>query len=310
MQRLARVLGEARTSDGIFSATWAREHGLPSWTIDRLVDDGVLERVAPGHLRATNLAWDLRARQRQALIVTGSGSALAARSALHQWGIRDRPQQIEVLVPRGQRHRRPVVRIIQSTDLTAVDLTIHRGLQTSTPIRALLDAARFLPPLALQQAISAAISANLVDIDQLNQRFLEIARRGRPGVRKMRACLATFGVDPDATVFERDLERIIARGNFVRPVRQLPVKTDGKTYFLDHAWPELRKWSECDSMLAHGSAEDLRKDLERQNRIIAETGFEPMRFTYFDVHERPEYVTEILGRHIPKVVLGDESFTC
>ncbi len=116
----------------------------------------------------------------------------------------------------------------------------------------------------------------------------------------MRACLATFGSDPEATVFEKDLERIIEQSQLVRPVRQHPVKTEGKVYFLDHAWPEFKKWSECDSMLAHGSAEDLRKDLERQNRIIAATGFEPMRFTYFDVHHRPDYVTEILAKHLPR----------
>ena len=300
MQVLSRVLGDAKATDGFFSLEQADRHGLRPSAVGRLVDDGVLERVAPGHLRATNLGWDLRARHRQALVHAGKDSALAARTALHHWGVGPQPHRIEVLVPRGQRQQRPAVRVIQSTDIVPVDVTVHRGLSTSTPTRALIDAARFLSPLALNQAVSAGVKANLVDVDLLTQRFLEVARRGRHGVRKMRACLAAFGADPEATVFEKDLERIIARGNFVPPVRQFPVKTDGKTYFLDHAWPELRKWSECDSMLAHGSAEDLRKDLERQNRIIAATGFEPMRFTYFDVHQRPDYVTEILARHLPK----------
>lgn len=300
MQILSTVLSDARSADGFFSLGEAERHGLRSSAIGRLVDDGVLERVAPGHLRATNLGWDLRSRQRQALVHAGADSALAARSALHHWRLGPRPERIEILVPRGQRQQRPAVRVIQSTDIAPIDLTTHRGLATSTPTRALIDAARFLGPLALHQAVSAGVKAGLTDVESLDLRFKEVARRGRHGVRRMRACLATFGSDPEATVFEKDLERIIARGNFVRPVRQLPVKTDGHVYFLDHAWPDLKKWSECDSMLAHGSAEDLRKDLERQNRIIAATGFEPMRFTYFDVHQRPEYVTEILARHLPK----------
>lgn len=300
MQILSKVLTDAKAADGFFNLQDAGRHGLRPSAVGRLVDDGILERVAPGHLRATNLGWNLQARQRQALTHAGEDSALAARSALHDWGIGPRPAHIEILVPRGQRQQRPTVRIIQSTDIVPVDTTTHRGLSTSTPTRALIDAARFLSPLALNQVVSAGLKANLVTVDTLTQRFLEVARRGRPGVRAMRACLATFGADPEATVFEKDLERIIAAGGFVAPVRQFPVKTDGKTYFLDHAWPDLRKWSECDSMMAHGSAEDLRKDLERQNRIIAATGFEPMRFTYFDVHERPDYVTEILSTHIPK----------
>ncbi len=300
MQTLARVLADAKATDGIFSVEHGAYHGLPIWAITRLVDDGVLERVGPSHVRATHLSWDLRARHRQALVQAGNESALAARTALHHWGIAPRPECIQILVARGQRQQRPTARVIQSTDIVPVDITMHRGLSTATPDRALIDAARFLSPLALGQAVSAGIKTQLVDIDQLTQRFLEVARRGRPGVRRMRACLATFGSDPEATVFEKDLERIINRGRFVQPVRQHRVKTGDKVYFLDHAWPELKKWSECDSMLAHGSAEDLRKDLERQNRIIAATGFEPMRFTYFDVHHRPDYVTEILSNHLPK----------
>lgn len=300
MQTLATVLGEAKATDGVFSADRAAQQGLHAWAISRLVDNGVLERVAPGHLRAAHLRWDLKARHRQALILAGSESTLGARTALHHWGIGPLPGRIELLVPRGQRQQRPTVRIMQSTDIVPVDVTIHHGFSTSTPIRALIDAARFLPSLSLSQVVSAGVKANLVDVDKLGQRFLEVARRGRPGVRRMRECLATFGGDPEATVFEKDLERIIERGKFVAPVRQYRVKTADRVYFLDHAWPGLKKWSECDSMLAHGSAEDLRNDLERQNRIIAATGFEPMRFTYFDVHQRPEYVTEILAKHLPR----------
>lgn len=300
MQKLSTVLGDAKARDGFFSLRDADSQGLRSSTIGRLVEDGVLERVAPGYLRATNLRWDLRARHRQALIQAGDEAALAARSALDHWSIAPRPEFIEILVPRGHRQRSPAVRVIQSTDIVPIDVIGHRGLTTCTATRALIDAARFLSPAALNQAVSAGVKAGLVDIDSLDLRFKEVARRGRHGVRKMRACLATFGIDPEATVFEKDLERIIEQGNFVRPVRQFPVKVDGRTYFLDHAWPELEKWSECDSMLAHGSAEDLRKDLERQNRIIGATGWEPIRFTYFDVHQRPEYVSEILATHLPR----------
>lgn len=297
---LARVLDAATANHGIIHIDDAADLGLSSTAIGRLVDDGLLERVAPGHLRAANLPWTLEARQQQAIIRTGPGSALGACSALHHWRLGPRPQRIQIVAPRGQKGQRVSARIIQSTDLVPVDLTEHRGLVSSTPIRALLDAARFLSPLSLQQAVSAAVSRDLADIGQLSMRFREIARRGRPGVRRMRACLATFGSDPLATVFEKDFERIVERAGFVPPVRQYRVDAGGRIYYLDHCWPEHGVWSECDSMLAHSSAEALRNDLERQNRIIAATGFEPMRFTWFDVHQRPEYVTEILARHVPR----------
>jgi len=305
LQALAAVLKAAEHTDGIFTVDDAARKGLHSSSIGRLVSDGILERVAPGHVRGSHLRWTLSARQRQALVYAGSDSVLAARSALHWQRVGPRPETIELLIPRGRRQQRPAVRVIQSTDIVATDVTTHLGLATSTPTRALIDAARFLSPLALGQAVSECMSVGLVDLDKLDLRFREIARRGRPGVRRVRACLATFGTDPLATDFERDLERIIERGGFITPVRQYRVKVGTNVYFLDHCWPEQKKWSECDSMLAHGSAEALRQDLERQNRIIAATGFEPMRFTYFDVHQRPDYVSEILRKHLPRRVVGE-----
>jgi hypothetical protein len=299
-QRLADVLVSAAGRDGIFHVSEAAAFGLSPSTLSRLVADGILERVGPSHLRAAHLVWTLRARQRQSLLRAGPDAALGARSALHHWEPAERPVRIELVAPRGRKRQRADIRIIQSTDLLPADYTVHRHLDTSTPVRALIDAARRLSALDLHRAVSTAVDKGLTDVAALDLRFREVARRGRPGVRRMRSCLATFGADPAATVFEQDLERLITRGGFPPPIRQYRVRADGRTYYLDHCWPEHRVWSECDSMLAHSSAEALRSDLERQNRIIGVTGFEPMRFTYFDVHERPDYVLDILGRHLPR----------
>lgn len=138
---------------------------------------------------------------------------------------------------------------------------------------------------------------------ELATRFLELARRGRPGVAKMRRCLAvrTDLVGPKATTFEQDFERIIARAGFPKPQRQYDVSIGKHSYQLDHAWPELGCWAECDSMLAHSSPEQLASDLERQNRIIAATQLVPMRFTYRDVHDRPDYVIDRLAQVLPRI---------
>lgn len=299
--QLAQVLGHASSNEGIFTAEAARTAGLSRSAVGRLVSAGLLERVAPGHLRGAHLPWTLEARHRQAIILTGRGAALGARSALNRWGLGDRPQRIEVLVPWGGGGTRGGHRLVQSKDIGSIDTVRHRGMETSTPTRAVIDAARWLRPLELQQVISAGVERNLITIKSLHLRHCELARRGRPGTRALRTSLAMFseGVMP-ASTFERDFERLVARFGFPTPVRQMRVVADQQVYFLDHAWPDLGVWSECDSMLAHGSAEALRKDLERQNRITTATGMEPLRFTYFDVHERPEYVAEILDRRLPR----------
>ena len=300
-EHLARLLRKAAPNHGLFSVADAEAEGLSQSALGRMVDDGLLERVAPGLLRGAHLTWSLEARQAQAIATVGRGAVLGARSALHHWGVIGRPDRIELLVPWGCGGTTAEVRLLQSKDITPVDVVWHGALETSTPARAIIDAARFLGPLALEQAISRAIEKPLVSIEQLRTRHCELARRGRPGTRALRSALELFDDGPaTASTFERDFEGLLSRYGFVAPVRQFRVEADGHVYFLDHAWPDLGVWSECDSMLAHGSAEALRKDLERQNRITLATGLEPLRFTYFDVHERPEYVADILARRVPR----------
>lgn len=299
--QLAQVLRHASSNEGIFTMEAARAAGLSKSAVSRLVSAALLERVAPGHLRGAHLPWTLEARQRQALIIAGRDGALGARSALNRWGLADRPERIEVLVPWGGGGTSGGFRLIQSKDIASVDIVRHRGMRTSTPTRAIIDAARWLRPLELQQVISTGVERELISVEILSVRQCELARRGRPGTRALRTSLAMFGEGTmPASTFERDFERLLTRFGFPTPVRQLRVVADRRVYFLDHAWPDLGVWSECDSMLAHGSAEALRKDLERQNRITTATGMEPLRFTYFDVHERPQYVAEILGRRLPR----------
>ena len=64
---LARVLRTASSNQGIFTVESGSAAGLSKSAIGRLVDAGVLERVAPGHVRAAHLPWTLEARQLQSL---------------------------------------------------------------------------------------------------------------------------------------------------------------------------------------------------------------------------------------------------
>ncbi len=204
------------------------------------------------------------------------------------------------MVPRGVKGTPGQHRRIQSADLIPPDITVLRGLPLTTPTRSLIDAARDLTVGQAVRAISNGVERGILDVPKVAIRLAELANRGRPGVRTTRRALSYFDERPLATTFEQHLEAIIRRGGFVHPVRQFRVRCERHTYYLDHAWPDVGCWSECDSMLAHGSADALQRDLERQNRIIAQTGFQPLRFTYWDVHQRSDYVCQVLSHHIPK----------
>ena len=301
--RLHLATRSSRHRSGFVSSDELARRGFSRSGITRLIDRQLVERVAPGWYRSTSLPWGYDDRVRQAALVAAPDGALAARSALHWFGVGPKPVVICLIGPRS---RRPAVgdrRFIHSSDLSAVDTQEHRSVLVTTPARSLIDAARMTTLDELNRLVSEAVAKGLTSEAEVAQRFLELARRGRPGVQSMRKALSTRTdlVGPHATTFEQDLERIIARNGFPKPTRQHRVVCQGYSYKLDHAWPEHRVWSECDSMVAHSSPEQLASDLERQNRIIAETAWRPVRFTYRDVHDRPEYVRDQLACFLPTV---------
>ena len=304
--RLQRALQSSRHRSGFVSSDELARHGFSTSGTSRLVERRLIERVGPGWYRSTALPWTHEDRVRQAALLVEPDGALAGTSALHWMGIGSKPASISLIVHRDQRPRAGRRKIIQSTDLVPVDVRVHRSIRVTTPARSLIDAARSSTLDQLNRLISATVERGLTTEADLAQRFLELARAGRPGVRRMRTALSTRTdlVGPAATTFEQDLERIILHGGFPKPVRQHQVACANKTYRLDHAWPEYECWAECDSMLAHSSPEQLASDLERQNLVLAATGWRPVRFTYRDVHDRPEYVVERLADFLPSLLPG------
>ena len=295
-RRLAGLLRSAISSDGIFSTGQASDWGFSRASLARLIASGLVERVAPRHLRSTSLAWSLEARHRQAVLRSGPLSMLGGTSALYTWNLLAAPRQIVVVGPRGVRGAGGQHRRVQSTDLIPSDAQLRRSLLVSTPPRAIIDAARDLSVDALHEVISTAVGRKLVSDATLRVRFLEVARRGRPGVARLRRVLAARrpGDDPEATFFEEQLERIIRSAGLPQPERQYRVRWKERTYYLDHAWPSLGVWSECDSVLAHASADALHRDLDRQNDIVLATGFQPVRFSYRHVMDHPTSVAATL----------------
>lgn len=295
-KRLAHLLRQGTASDGIITSTQAGAAGFSDTALRRLVSSGLLERVAPCHYRPTNLPWTIEARHRQAVLLSGPLAMLGGTSALHAHGLLGRPPQIVVVCPRGVGGSRGRHRRIQSTDILPSDTEVRRGLLVATPTRAILDAARDMTVGGLHDVISAAVRRRLVTDADLRLRFLEVARRGRPGVARLRQVLAARlpGDGPEATYFEARLEHIIRSAGLPAPTRQYRVRWQDRTYYLDHAWPEFGVWSECDSVLAHASSSALHRDLERQNHIILATGFQPVRFSYRHVMEQPSDVVAAL----------------
>jgi very-short-patch-repair endonuclease len=94
-------------------------------------------------------------------------------------------------------------------------------------------------------------------------------------------------------------------------VAQFPV-LDDRVFVarLDFAYPAIRVGIEADGYRWHGNPEDWRRDLRRENRLKL-LGWTLLRFSWEDVHDRPELVASqvraALGRGPLRVSQSDTS---
>ena len=72
--------------------------------------------------------------------------------------------------------------------------------------------------------------------------------------------------------------RVLRRARLPRPVQQYRVKLNGKTYFLDWAWPQYKVFGEYYGLFFHQGAGAVAYDSERIT-ALSSAGWLPLIFT-------------------------------
>jgi len=216
-----------------------------------------------------------------AVLAAGPGALVARRSAARLWGLSGaRSSRVEVVVPRWTRRRLHTGQLIESTDLRRRDVAEVDGIPVTAVPRTLIDCAIKVGPARLAQMADDAVRRKLTTYEELLDRFVRLARRGRPGVVLTRSLLeARLGVELGANDFEKMVLDIVTRHRLPTPVCQHPVILEGEKFFLDLAWPNAKRFVECDGWDAHGSPQALTSDLRRQNLLVL-AGWVPLRFSW------------------------------
>jgi very-short-patch-repair endonuclease len=179
--------------------------------------------------------------------------------------------------------------------------TVHRGrpnpehvvacgrfLRHTDALQTLLDLAR---PSASDDdrleiiAESALRTHQLTDADlRLNPRLDELARR-RPE-----------GAPATQSELETRMVQLLRRTGLPVPARQYPVMVSpAYTVYLDLAFPDACLFIETDGRAFHSGTSVLR-DRHRQNAIVRELGWIPLRFGWSDVVERPRHTAREVER--------------
>jgi len=258
------------------------------------VEAGHLERLERGVYGIAGLARSSDRLLRATMLATRGPVAvshLAAARRLKIPGYATAPP--EITVERGVRLRRMGLRIHESTDLDRCRIIEVDGIPTTDPARTLLDLGRLIGAQRLLRNIEHCRRAGLVDWDALLETLVRHARRGRPGIRRLREAIA--GASHRPTITDSDLELLVlallVEHGLPEPVLHHQV-WDGDRFVaeLDLAYPSRKVAMECDGDV-HLEREVRERDLPRQNDLIL-LGWTVLRFTPERYWTRPDRIVD------------------
>lgn len=238
--------------------------------------------------RATVLAVGL---QRRAPVFAGVSAAVL-------WGlplVGALPAEV-FLLGRGRSGRRRNG-VVEFATRDALSVAAHDGLLLTSLPDTLVDVARTQPLVTALAMADAALhvprfggAAPLCTMRELSEAYER--RLPFPGSSRVLAVLAratTLADSPLETVSRLQIEAL----GFPEPVLQHPVtlRRDGRTVFLDTAWPEFGVWGEADgagkyqgSALLAGDTRSpaaiVREEKRREDAVRAATRWTPARWDW------------------------------
>lgn len=260
----------AATQYGVADRTQARELGVDRRRLATRVSSGECEWLTPDVLRFTAVERCPGQIAMAATLAAGPGSALAGVAALAWWGIPGfAVEPASVVTPR--RTRRTTLGPVTVTSVWSDHhRRVHLGIPTSSPARAIVDAAPHLHAKRLERALDTAWVMGLVSGPMLQVVLDELSGSGRPDQSVLRALLAARGPGwvPPASRLEARFHNLIASAGD-EPFQRRVILADsaGRIGEVDCYDQEARLVVEIDSVRFHASPTDAAHDAARDARL-------------------------------------------
>ena len=254
-------------------------------------------QVHPGvyYLNATPMTW--RSRILAAVLAAGDIALVSHRTAGVLWGLEGfGGKVIELTVP-FVNDPLPIGIVVHRTRrlLPAADV---EGIPTTSIERTLLDLASQLPDAILEKALMSALRMNLTSPSLVAQTLIEQGGRGVKGTKRLRRVLLLTDEGATGSVAEVEAAQLIRAAQIPRPVRQHRVRLpNGSNAYPDFSWPDRMKIIEVDGFEAHGSPDQLRHDLSRQNMLL-DLGWEIRRFSVDRIRHEAAIVADEITRFV------------
>ena len=191
-------------------------------------------------------------------------------------------------------HNFPGVRVHRTHDLHESHVQNVAAWRVTTPARTVADLAPQLSENRLRRLIEDAIVRDLLELGDVGGILTDIARRGKPGVVRLRQVVEQLGANgaERASPLERDGQSLIRAAGLPIPEVEFPIPWTTKRRF-DAAYPDAKLAIEWDSRRWHRTSDRFEEDHQR-DALAAANGWVVLRFTWNQVKRRPnEVVTAI-----------------
>jgi hypothetical protein len=206
-----------------------------------------------------------------AVLASHFTSWLSHLSALAAYGFSEFPAPEKIdLVGVGAQTRMPGVAGHRTLWLPESDRATKMFVPMTTPERTFIDSCGQLQERLLDKAGDDALRRKLMTLPRLVRTLEQTPCSGRRKSAPMRLFLAkrVRSFDPGGSDRELDVRRIIERAGYPLPVQQHRVRVEGRTYFIDHAWPDSLHGIEFEGFDPHGKLwTPFHYDRERLRRL-------------------------------------------
>lgn len=294
--------------DPIIRTLAPRQHGLatrhqlldegasPS-AIDRALRAGRLVGLRPGVYLCggTPMTWHTNVL---AACLSADGAA-SHRTAGVLWGIDGcRPGAPDVSVPHPGGLAPAGIRLHRVKDLDLAGITVRENIPTVSPARLLVDLSAVTDDAGLLRALDDLERQRLISLDQAVQALARHARRGKPGIQRLRRVMAARLDEQDVpdSALEREFRSLLPTYRTDEPDYHVVVfDDDGRIVEVDALW--RRRWVivELDGRSVHARREAFDRDAARRLRLQA-AGYAVAIITWSALRTDPDGVFERLHR--------------
>lgn len=287
------VAAIAARQHGLITREQLRAAGVSDRELRTLCRGGVLVAIEPRVYAVAGAPPSWVQELGGKVLAAGPLAVAGARSAAGLWRLdRFRRQHLDLIAPWPAPRRVRGARLHESNDIASRDRTVLEGIPVSTPARTILDVARYVGPARLGAMLDDAVRRDLTTYREVQQRFGELAGRGRDGIATAREVLASRpdgAAVPDSPL-EDDVRRLLRRSGIPEPVLHHRVACGELTYVLDLAWPARLVALECDGFRFHRTPDQLDWD-DRRRTELGLRGWLVLHTTRRLVHEDPARLT-------------------